>query len=139
MKKGKFKLNVLFKNTSERTVGQPSGQSRDAAVYQRFSFLTAITGLTSVVLLGMTVGVSGRDLAQDFRYKNSTDIHVAIDNVLRVVAFIMSFLSAVFVRFQLRRRLYACWIYALFSLVLSSILCFGVLLRVLNISWDRSG
>lgn len=55
------------------------------------------------------------------------DINDFVDVILRILAFVLSFLTAIFVRFQIRRRLYGCWVYALFALVLSSILCFGVL------------
>ena len=66
----------------------------------------------------------------EIEFKKTVESNV--DLLLSIVAYGISFLTAIFVRVQIQRRMYTSWVYALFALVLSSFLSFAVLERSLN-------
>lgn len=118
---------------------------RELAIYQRFAFLTAITGVTSFVLFGMTVMANDKmNLNLQLHYDRK-DINSVVDIGLRLLAFVLSFVTAILVRFQMKRKLYDSWLYGLLALLLSTALCVAVLInffRTLDngrITWRNNG
>jgi len=63
----------------------------------------------------------------EIEFKKTVESNV--DLLLSIVAYGISFLTAIFVRVQIQRRMYTSWVYALFALVLSSFLSFAVLIN----------